>query len=311
MNYLLYQAYGNKANINEAKFSILSFLKISSLADIEATSIVIYTDQPEQFDLFNSIKSIIVQHVTKETIQGWYGKIGFLHRAKIKIIEDFFSKFPSSNLLYVDTDTYFITNPAPVFAEIANGNIFMHLFEGIPAKNQPNSLKGSFGRRMRKLINDNTFVLPTGKEIKFSESMEFWNAGAIGINSSYASLIPEVEALTDTIHKVTTTHIIEQIAFCYVLQTHAKINGLTNTIFHYWNFKELRPTLERFFENNKNEPLEKLIEHSTSILNPVQLIKPKMAYEKLPGWRRAIQKVLVKDRWDRSQLEAAANYTIN
>ncbi len=310
MNYLLYQAYGNKANINEAKFSIISFFKISSPSTIESTNIVIYTDQPEQFDLFKETKTVIIQLITKENLKEWYGVIGFLHRAKIKIIEDFFSRFPSSNLLYVDTDTYFIADIANVFREIEQGSLFMHVFEGIPAKNKPISLKGSFGRRMRKLISENSFLLPGGKEIKFSESMEFWNAGAIGISSSYAHLIPEVEALTDEVYKATTTHIVEQIAFCYVLQSQGKIKGLNKSIFHYWNFKELRPALESFFNNNKDEQLKNLVDHST-VLDPVKLIKPKMAYEKLPGWRRAIRKILVKGRWDRSELQAASQYTIN
>jgi len=311
MNYLLYQAYGNKANINEAKFSILSFLKVSSPATTTSTYIVIYTDQPEQFNLFHEIKTIIIQHITKEILTNWFGPMGFVHRAKIKIIEDFFSKYPLSNLIYTDTDTYFIADPSSIFADIASGNLFLHQFEGVADSAKSNSLKGPLGKKTHKLIKQHTFILPGDNKIIIPESLELWNAGAIGINSSYAQFIPEIEALTDEIYKISKIHIVEQIAFCYFLQTRQKLKGLTETIFHYWNFKELRPELERFFDNNKNEPLEKLINHSTMALNPVRLIKPKMAYEKLPGWRRAIRKLFVKGRWDRSELAAAGQYIIN
>ena len=308
MNYLLYQAYGNKANINEAKFSIISFCKVSASSTISTTCIVIYTDQPEQFELFKKIKSIIIQHITQETIRNWYGPLEFAHRAKIKIIEDFFFKYPAANLLYVDTDTYFTADLADIFSEIANGTLFMHAFEGVAIKNHPDSMNALWVKRLQKLFKY-TFAVGD-KKIKIPESTPLWNAGALGINSSYAFLINEVEALTDSIYKTSQVHIAEQIAFCYTLQSQAKVKGLDKVIFHYWNFKELRPVLESFFENNKHEPLSKLIDYS-SALDPVELIRPKMAYEGLPGWRRAIRKVFVKGRWDRSKLEAASQYTIS
>ena len=60
-------------------------------------------------------------------------------------------------------------------------------------------------------------------------------------------------------------------------------------IFHYWNFKEYRPILAHFFEVYENASIEERI-NKIHLINPIELIKPKMAYEALPffprNWRK-------------------------
>src|SRR6187551_3757079 len=104
---LLFQAYGDIGNINECRFSLLKYFAVYNKPPSE-TAIIIYTDQPNYFlsytDFFSGIQ---LRLIDAEQIKEWRGADNFVHRVKIKIMQDCFTTFKGS-LLYCDTDTYIL-----------------------------------------------------------------------------------------------------------------------------------------------------------------------------------------------------------
>ena len=129
-NYLVYQAYGIEDVLNEAMISIASLYKVTSEADRPV--IYIYTDNPGYLKSFlpSEVKCI---ETTKTVWENWKGENSFVHRAKIKMLIDF-SENHLGNILYCDTDTYFLKSPYHLYETIECNEYIMHTDEGTLSK---------------------------------------------------------------------------------------------------------------------------------------------------------------------------------
>jgi len=56
-NYLIYQAYGKQAIIDECLFSLLSLRYYTTDDFLQKLKILIYTDKPEEFCFFRKIET--------------------------------------------------------------------------------------------------------------------------------------------------------------------------------------------------------------------------------------------------------------
>jgi len=273
-NYLLYQAYGDIGHINECRFSLLKYLSVYNLNPPAHTAVTIYTDQPAKFEAFSSFFPLFdMRLVTKAEIDAWRGNHAFVHRVKIEIIKDFFSRY-SGNLLYCDTDTYAIQPLEPLFADIQKGIAILHHYEGIIDKNTTPSL-----HKWDNFLRDKTFEY-NGKELKFFNDIKMWNAGVIGINEERKHIIEDVLALTDVIYKQFRKHIAEQFAFSYCLQRNGEVASASDYLVHYWNLKEFRSLLSAFFKKNEEESIPNLIK-LTHHLNTMEIQNQKEAFQRL------------------------------
>jgi hypothetical protein len=293
-NYILYLAFGSKDFIHQTVYSILSLVKTSysSAKDIQ---IVVYTDQPNYFKSLIPEINVIYTDIDTETIQEWMGEIHFFFRVKIKLIEDFFSKYPNSNLLYLDTDTFFIKNIDPVFQKINDGEYFMHEYEGVYDQNHPQKRKYSTARTIDKILKTKYFLKSNGDKFWVSNQTQLWNAGALGFNSNFYNTLPDVLLLTEQLYRLKDAHVMEQFSFSYFLQQSRPINPLEDYILHYWSFKEFNVPLAHFFEKYKNTSLKRTLDHLDEI-NPTRLIGPKLEYLKMPFLKRSYYKYF-KGKW--------------
>ena len=131
MQYILYLAHSKEGYINECRFSLLKYLSVYNLKPPADTAVVIYTDKPALFENFIPFfKAFYLEPVTPETVKGWQEGTGYVHRAKPKMIQDFFTKY-KGNLIFFDTDTYITAPIEPLWQGIENGDIFLHQSEGI------------------------------------------------------------------------------------------------------------------------------------------------------------------------------------
>lgn len=162
------------------------------------------------------------------------GEIDFLHRMKITMIEEAFQLIPG-DMLYVDSDTFFIGNPQPVMAEVSTDVSFMHKLEypfnllkemALPA--------GIPFRAFYELISSRDFLLSSGLSLKVLPEFFSWNAGAMAFHKSHHALLDDVYSLTDQFYPTTQNHASEQYAFSVVLQIKTKIKPLEGIIYHYW-----------------------------------------------------------------------------
>jgi lipopolysaccharide biosynthesis glycosyltransferase len=275
-NYVVFQAYGTTAIFQEAIYAILSLHRFEADRNYQ---IVIYTDNKAVFQQYLHKIPIIYEPINTNLIKEWRGEKNFVHRFKIKMLQDFFSKY-QGNLLYVDTDIVFRQSISSIFTAIAEGQFFMHLAEG-----QIDQQKGSLSKKITRFLRNNQFVLSAEQTLQISAATVMWNAGVIGMNSKQKALVDTVLLLTDAMYAKYQKHIMEQLAFSYCLQNYAEVKPTDKLIYHYWFFKEFRMVLENFFEVNEQKTIEQVIAEIDKI-NPEVLVIPKKNYEAMPKWRR-------------------------
>jgi len=278
-NAILYQAYGGTDFINECKYSLLKYLQVYNLSPPGNTGIYIYTDQPHLFSdflpFFAGFECIPVQEAM---INQWKGTAGFVHRFKIEMIRDFFQRF-DGNLLYCDTDTYVTAPLEPLFQDIENGAIFMHEYEGVIDKTQFPSF-----HKWEKFLSS-TPIEYNGKQVQFSKQLQMFNAGVIGTNAKRKDVLDDVLALSDSVYAKFPKHIAEQFAFSYCLQKAGTINTANHLLSHYWNLKEFRQLLQRFFAKNLEESIPNLVK-KVHHLDALSIMQEKMAFNSLPALQR-------------------------
>lgn len=283
-NAILYQAYGGTDFINECRYSLLKYLQTYNLRPPSTTGVFIYTDQAHLFSdflpFFSKLECITVN---EKTVQSWKGKHNFVHRFKIEMIRDFLHRF-DGNLLYCDTDTYSTKPLEEIFEDIEQGNFYMHEFEGVIDKTKAPSF-----HKWEKFLSS-TPIQYNEKQMKFSNSLQMFNAGVIGLNSSHKELIGDVLSLADGVYEKFPKHIAEQFAFSYCLQKSGVIKTADYAIAHYWNLKEFRQLLERFFSKNGEESIPNLVK-KIHRLDALPIMQEKMAFQQLPAWKTFLKKI--------------------
>ncbi|MBC7389413.1 MAG: hypothetical protein H7329_09405 [Opitutaceae bacterium] len=277
-NFLVYQAYGITDVLNEAMVSIASLYKVTKAKDLP--TIFIYTDSPDYFRRFlnTDINYIVTEKLVWEK---WQGKQGFVHRAKIEMLLDF-SANHNGNILYCDTDTYFLQSPIELFTLIENDKFVMHTNEGML-----NSSVNKVFQKLEVFLKSYSF-----RGLTIPSSTNMWNAGVLGFKSDDISILNNVLSLADDLYLNYQKHVMEQMAFSYYFSERERLS-CESTIFHYWDFKEYRETLKQFFEERKNVKFERWQVDIDKIL-PMELIKEKQAFLKKPYWKRKILKLIGK-----------------
>jgi len=288
MNYLVYQSYGSTDILNECSYSILSLLKQG--LDPEKIQIVIYTDNKEYFSFLPSSHISFIE-MSAETIKEYKGPHAFVHRLKIKIIQDCITRF-EGKILYADSDIYFLKPIETLFDQINASNFIMCNNEG------PIDLPGNrVFEKFSKFIRENSSYLKE-HNIPISANVIMWNAGIIGFVSPNKELMDKVLYTNDTIFEKFKSHVVEQLSFCYQLQMHGNVHKSTDYVFHYWNLKEFRTVLAEFFQHHlPSGSLDEMIQDIDSI-RPDILIQPKLEYESLSFIKKNLRKLKGKqNRW--------------
>lgn len=294
-NAVLYQAYGGTAFVNECRFALLKYLHVYNLKPPASTAVFIYTDKPHLFSDFEPFfHHLHCRPMSAETVKAWRGDIDFVHRVKIKMMEDLLRDF-SGNLLYCDTDTCATAPLENIFAGIEAGTAFMHEYEGrINGQSFPAFAK------WEKFLSANP-VPYNGKHVVYQPSLQMFNAGVVGLRSGDKALLADVLALTDGVYRKFPKHIAEQFAFSYCLQQNRKIEEAKNEVAHYWNLKEFRQLLAVFFQRNHEESVPNLVKKAAGI-NALNILEQKTAYEKRPLFSRLF-KSLTGKAWKISDYE--------
>ncbi|WP_089938950.1 hypothetical protein [Candidatus Entotheonella palauensis] len=284
-NYLVYQAYGSIDILHECIYSVLSFYKYNSDSDIH---IIIYTDSRPYLQSYLG-QAISYQDIEQSQIDFWKGEIDFIHRVKIKILQDFISRY-EGNLLYTDTDTIFRSDISNIYKNIADDKLYMHQNEG-RIGHEDNTMM----RKVNRFFKSNVITERIDISPAAITNLSMYNAGVLGFHTDQKHILSKSLIFTDEIYPMFPRHIVEQLAFSLYMQTSGPLHEAREQIFHYWNFKEFRIILKDFFEKYNNMPIESLIERIENI-NPQRLIKPKLAYEQTRGMQRIYQKI-IKGKW--------------
>ena len=227
---ILYHAYGAETLHQQVLFSILT-LHYHIKAVYESIQIIIYTDKPNAFkELMPSIP-ISIELITNDLINEYKGINNFVHRVKIKIIQDCMEKY-KKNIFYLDSDTYFtecprnLLNKIDITTSIMNSNDY-------DLNNADDLYENEDWLMIRRAIRDFEYKI-SGTSLKIQLSTRMWNAGVIGLSYENRDLLNDVLDLTDQIYYNRKVFTAEQFAFSYFLQNRTNLISSENVIFHYW-----------------------------------------------------------------------------
>jgi hypothetical protein len=294
-NILLYQAYGTIDHVNECRYSLLKYLQLYNLIPPANIGIYIYTDQPAWFEEFSTFfSSFEIHEISTNMINQWKGEINFVHRVKVEILIDFFKYF-SGNILYLDTDTYLQQPVDPLFGSIGEGTFIMHEYEGV--------INQKVNPQFRKWENflAITPIHYNNKHLEFSSQLEVWNAGVIGLNSNHKEVLEDVLSLTDNLYRKFPKHIAEQFAFSYCFRKEGEVRSSMDSIFHYWDMKEFRNILNKFFEKNTEESIPSLVKLAHHI-DAAEIHDEKQTFLNLSIFKK-LQKTLAGKAWKMEDYE--------
>lgn len=242
-------AYGNTIEYKRAIFCVLSFWSWFSGNALEIR-ILIYTDQPNYFEPFLNEFPIEYQYLNTQMLEEMLGESDYIHRRKVMVIDETFKKYPEDDLLFIDSDTFFISDPSKWLTEFKLGESYMHLREYTFA--QGLELFSSFGGgKEPKAFIDFLELKPltiAGESLSFDRNDYCWNSGVLGLTNDISSYIPDVLRLTDDFYKNSSWFISEQLAFSLVLQTKTKIFSSDTYVYHYWG-KRQKVLMDKLIES--------------------------------------------------------------
>jgi len=277
-NYLLYQAYGSPDILNEALFSIISYLRQPAGA-----TVLIYTDNAAHFKaVLGEAPGIEYVFIEPAQWRAWRGDIDFVHRVKIKVLQHAAAHY-TGNLLYVDTDTVFTQPLTEIFAALGRGERFMHVAEGRLGDGNP------LNRKINRALQQAGGAALAGGPI--GPATQMYNAGVLGLRSPDAPLLAEVLALTEQLYRLYPKHVMEQLAFSTIWARAGAVREAAPWVYHYWNLKEIRPVLARLLAPQPGTTLADW-QVRASRLDVPALAEGKARFRALPGWQRAVRRWL-------------------
>ncbi len=234
--------YGRDTEPQRILFSALSFWAWYE-GDRSEAQTIIFTDRPEFFAQHLTGLPVECRNLTPEVLTELRGPQQFAHRIKVAIIEQVFSDHPGDNVLYCDSDTFFVKAVAPLLQKLQPGFSFMHtpehrladavaIWTSFVPRNQEKDVK-----KFMKLIDGKEFAFG-GKRQKFQESQMMWNAGLLGLPSAAAALMPGVMDLTEAFYEGSGWVMSEQVAFSLALQLGTELLPGDDYLFHYWGQRQ-------------------------------------------------------------------------
>ncbi|HEY8933594.1 MAG TPA: hypothetical protein VIM65_00165 [Cyclobacteriaceae bacterium] len=228
---LVTQSFGNEQEYKRAIFCIASFY---AHCEDKSSACYLFTDNPDYFQKYLNDFPIRYFVLTPDKIKAMRGDIDFLHRMKIALIDEAF-EHADQNLLYADSDTFFLKDPSEKMSRLRPDISFMHLpeysFESMRDWMLP---AGVPFRAFINLISENQFKMPDGSALKIDTSGYSWNAGVMMLHTSHKKYIPEVYAITEQSYPFTKNHACEQYAFSIALQRHTTLHRCDDVSYHYW-----------------------------------------------------------------------------
>ncbi|CAN5441687.1 hypothetical protein BH20BAC1_BH20BAC1_22640 [soil metagenome] len=249
---LLYHAYGLRYLYNQVSFSLLT-LYYHLNGKFDGIRIIVYTDRPKIFDKYKTQFPLETELLTQEILLNFKGEMEFVHRVKICILKDCFEKY-KSDILYLDSDTYFTSSPLALLNEIRPGTSVMNSND-YDLEHAGELFENQDWLMIRRAIRDFEYTI-NGEIKKISLSTRMWNAGVIGLSIDDSYLLNNVLNLADQIYRNKKVFTAEQFSFSYFLQHHTQMIDSGDTIFHYWRYWgsfKWRQTytyhLRKFFKN--------------------------------------------------------------
>jgi hypothetical protein len=229
---LLFLSYGVGPHQQEVEFAV-QCLKLHAL-HLRVEDLIIFTDTPKYFDNI----AATIEFIPTSQWQEWGGLKNYNHRRKILSL-DHALQHTDSPILLLDGDIWFRKPLIYILPKIGPGRGVMHIREG-----QISKVRSPMYEQLRQLL-----LSEKGQKTGIPIDAWMWNAGVIGLHPQQRPLLTEVLRLTDLLCEISTLHILEQLAFSWVLSQRIELKGVSDIVFHYWPpylrkpFREILPDI--------------------------------------------------------------------
>lgn len=230
---LLLLAYGRQTEYRRAIFAALSAWAWQPHPTVAAT---IYTDQPGFFEPYLAGLPVEYHYLSESYLTKLKGPLQFVHRVKGQLIAQAFLDYPTEELLFIDSDTFFLTAPDGLLRRLGQGVPFMHQPEY--RLEEAAAIHAGFGQahypeKLLALLASRTFELG-GELVQFHADQSSWNSGVLGLPQAMAPLLPDIMQLMDDLYAGTGWFICEQLAFGLALQAKGQLQACDQLVYHYW-----------------------------------------------------------------------------
>jgi len=274
---LIYLSYGNEREYKRSIFSVLSYL---SWTDAEAcnTRIIIYTDNPAYFQLHFSDHPIEYHLLEDQEKEQMLAGKGFLHRLKVAVMDLTFEKYPGDNLIFIDSDTFFVKDFSSFIATLKPGKSLMHkreydLEEGLASFSSFN--QGQYPKALIAYITGRNFMIQ-GNQESFDQRDYSYNSGVVGLSCDMSAYMPYFYQLTDEFYANSKWFISEQLAFSFILQRRTEITTTDSAVLHYWGARQKRL-------------MDKSLDVIFVRLNPTKINKPRVMKSLIKNYRAELE----------------------
>ncbi len=274
MHSLVLQSYGSEVQYRRAILLIMSFLGVVKDA-ISNYKILVFTDNIPFFERY--LGGINIQYIFLDTqkISAYTGEMNFIHRMKIAIIEEAFN-LNDGNLLYADTDSFFLCDPTPILNKLDPAQSYMHELEYPFSDLKDQSLPaGEESVEFYRNVISKDFLLTGDGHITVHEKMKSWNAGIMILHRNQRVLIPDIYKLTDQFFKLSGNHSSEQYAFSILLQERTNLQPMKEYSYHYWH-RIQKKIVDEYIEK---KIMLRINEYSYSLISGKSMFQ----YNNLPG----------------------------
>lgn len=265
---LLYLVIGDRPALRrELDLSLLSLDRCAGPWTRENVTVRIYSDRPIELPETFTGLDVNVQVLTADELQEAM-KCGndFILALKPWVIRHCLNKTKGA-VLFVDTDTCFIKDPAPLFEALRRGHLILHLRE--------NWIKAR--RQMSSYFKTNKLKRLDGSRIDVSPREYMWNSGVVGIGNDRVALLDEVMNFIRQLSENQRWHVMEQLAFSIFWARAGRVIEADRYVFHYWFFRHGAHALAGYFGILSDDERREAVSLG---YDPARLSS--MAYEHIP-----------------------------
>lgn len=225
MTNYIYFVYGDRDEaFMEAAYSIGTLAR--RLKDTPS-QIIVFTDQPDKVKDW----PVICESVAGQ-LEAMRGKTGFVHRAKLRVMQCLFEKYPG-HMIFLDSDTFVGGDMAKLAGRLSPGQAIMHAFE---SRNPEIGLAGFHT------------TLAGNISYHFGADSQMYNSGVFGLHRDDRAVVDLALELCDALLDFgSRIHTAEQFAISEALRiSHIKLLEARHVVTHYMGHR--RYMLEKIRE---------------------------------------------------------------
>lgn len=242
---------------NRAIVSILSLLAWNNAASADFR-VICFTDNPAYMNKYLANIKVEYIYLSPSIMHHMLGGGTYIHRRKICILQDVYLRYPEDDIIFLDSDTFFISDTSGFMAKLESGYALMHERE-YRLDEAPEIYRKYMSKRLQNaesyplafisLIESKTFAVD-GEQLSIKPEQYVWNSGVLGLKKEILPHLNDVLSLSDEFYKESGWFISEQLAFGLLLQNKTQIRESSAFINHYHQSKHhVDPRINRLLDN--------------------------------------------------------------